>query len=495
MKIKKLLKDIPVEQVKGSKEIEISGVCANSKRVVPGNLFIAKKGFLDDGSRYIEEAVSSGASAVLTDIYDPSLKNVTQIICKNVAAVEPFIVSNFYEHPSKDLFMVGITGTNGKTTTSFLLKHLLDTLGEPAGLIGTIEYDTGKHRYQANRTTPDVCSNHKMLREMIKYDVKSCVMEVTSHALDQGRVSLIDFDVAIFTNLTQDHLDYHHTMENYFAAKKKLFLALEPSSQLKRGKFQKAAIVNADDLWHREMLKDVRVKTWTYGLHDHADIQAKDVQLIADGTDFTVTFNGKKERFHFPLIGRFNLYNCLAVITTALSQGYSLEKIAHGVSSFPKVPGRLEPVPNSLGINIYVDYAHTDDALKNVLECLQEVKRGRIFTVFGCGGDRDRVKRPKMAKVCEEFSDYCFVTSDNPRSENPMAIIQEILTGFKDKSRFEIEVDRQKAIEKAIEVARPSDVILIAGKGHETYQIFARQTLEFDDRKVAKDCCEQLMQQ
>lgn len=491
MKLKKLLKEIPVNQVKGSKEVEITGVCSNSKLVAPGNLFIAKKGLIDDGAQYIPEAIAGGAVAIVTDIFDPTLKGVTQIIHTDVNTIEGLIAAHYYQFAANELFMVGVTGTNGKTTTSFLIKYLLDSLQSPCGLIGTIEYIIGKHRYQATRTTPDVTSNHKMLREMVLQECRSAVMEVTSHALVQGRVQNIDFDVAIFTNLTLDHLDYHHTMDNYCAAKNRLFTSLHPKKIKGKKNNTPVAIVNADSPWMEKVTAGCKAPVLKYGIEAEADLKATQIELSSSGTRFVLNYKGQAVPCQWPLVGRFNVYNCLAAVAVGLVRGESLEKVAGILEAFPAVPGRLEAVPNDLGLKIYVDFAHSDDALVNVLECLRELKKGgKIITVFGCGGDRDHTKRPKMAQACEELSDVSIVTSDNPRSEDPEEICRMVVRGFKNKDNYLIEVDRRAAIEKAIDMATPDDIILIAGKGHETYQIFAHKTIEFDDRKVARQICQ-----
>lgn len=495
MKIKKLIKDIPGIQVKGSKEVEITGVCVNSKLVSPGNMFIAKKGRADDGATYIPEAIAAGAVAIATDIYDPTLKDVVQIIHSNISEIEGRLAAQYYQFPSEELFTVGITGTNGKTTTSFLVKHLMDQVEGPCGLIGTIEYIIGQHRYQATRTTPDVCSNQKMLREMLLQGCRSAVMEVTSHALDQGRVQNIDYDVAIFSNLTLDHLDYHHTMENYCEAKRKLFLSLDPKKSKKSQHHPKTAIINADSHWHSQMLQGCNAQVIKYAIQSPADLRASNINLTSSGTTFTLEYKGQNIPCSWPLIGRHNVYNFMAAVAVGLARQIPLEKVVQCMSAVTPVPGRLEAVPNPLGLKIYVDFAHSDDALINVFECLQELKTGRIITVFGCGGDRDKTKRPKMAHACEEYSDISIVTSDNPRSEDPEEICRQVSTGFRKKSSYLIEVDRRKAIEKAIEMATPDDIILIAGKGHEPYQIFAHKTVEFDDRKVAAQICHQKAEQ
>lgn len=493
MKLRKLIKDLPLKAFKGSKEVEITGICANSKVVVPGNLFVARKGRADDGSQYIPEAIAGGAVAILTDIYDPSLKDVAQLVYPDVSALEGLVSASYYQFPSDELFLVGITGTNGKTTTTFLVKHLLDRYRGPCGLIGTIEYVVGQHRYQATRTTPDVTSNHKMLREMLRQGCKSAAMEVTSHGLDQGRVQNVDFDVAVFTNLTLEHLDYHQTMENYCQTKNRLFRSLDPKRKKKNDFKDKQAVINVDSPWASAIVEGCKAPIISYGiLNDNSVLRASEIELTGTGTSFKVNYQGQTQPFHIPLVGRFNVYNCLAAVGVGLALHIPLRDIADCFETAPTVPGRLQPVPNPLDLKIYVDFAHSDDALINVLECLQELKKGRIITIFGCGGDRDRTKRPKMAQAAEEYSDYCILTTDNPRSEEPADIAEEARRGFKKKDGYEIELDRRSAIEKAIRMATPDDIIFIAGKGHETYQIFAHKTIEFDDAKVAAQLCREI---
>ncbi|MCC5832642.1 MAG: UDP-N-acetylmuramoyl-L-alanyl-D-glutamate--2,6-diaminopimelate ligase [Chlamydiales bacterium] len=477
MNLKHLISGLPVELYKGGRDIPITGLCSHSKLVAPGNLFIAKKGTVDDGAKYIEEALASGAAAILTDLPNPFLKEVVQIIAADVSAVESEIAARYYGNPSQELFMVGVTGTNGKTTISYLVKHIFDACGLSCGMIGTIEYIIGRHHFAAQLTTPEIITNQKLLKEMVKQKCSTAVMEVSSIGLDQGRVAKIDYDAAIFTNLSQEHLDYHKTMEAYAEAKAKLFQELKPAG---------IAILNADSPWSARMRKDCSARLLTYGFDAHADLFAHSIELMPDQTRFCVTYQGRTLPFAWRLIGRFNVYNSLAAIGTALTKGIPFEALPEIIAHFPSVRGRLEPVENLNGFHIYVDYAHTPDALEKALLSLYEVKRGRILTLFGGGGNRDRTKRPQMAKAVEKYSDFAFVTSDNPRNEDPLSICEEIAQGFK-KSNFLIEVDRRSAIERAIEMANPEDLILIAGKGHETYQIFAHQTLPFDDRQIAQE--------
>lgn len=485
MKLKRLVKDLPNAEVKGSKEVEITGICAHSKQVAPGNLFIAKKGMTFDGSQYIPEAIETGAVAVLNDMFDPSLK-VTQIIHPDISEVEARLASAFHNRPGQELLMMGVTGTNGKTTISYLIKHLFDSVGMNCGLVGTIEYLIGDHSVRATHTTPDVTTNQKLLREMVNHDCRAAVMEVTSHALHQGRVREIPFDVGIFTNLSPEHLDYHKTMEAYCEEKRKLLLSLDPDSK-KKEKHPKAAIVNMDDPWAEKMTEGCRVPIITYGIACEADLKAESIFLGANGIEYTLVYQGKHYQVSLPLIGRFNVYNSLATIGTGISQGLSMADILIAVKTFPPVPGRLESVPNKRGLKLFIDFAHTPDALKNALNCLKELTKGKLIVVFGCGGDRDPYKRPQMGRIAEEYSDLSIITSDNPRSESPSDIINQIAAGFKDPSRLVMMEDRRMAIEEAIRLATPEDVILIAGRGHEPFQVFAHQTLEFKDREVAED--------
>ncbi len=493
MQLKYLIKDLSIQQIKGSLDVSITGLTAHSKLVQPGYLFIAKKGKQDDGARYVSEAISAGAKAILTDHEHADCPSqVVQLIHPQIATIVGRLAAQYYQFPSHELWMIGITGTNGKTTTSFIIKYLLDQFNHSCGLIGTIEYVVGSSYYPATLTTPDAILNHSLLRQMVQAGHRSAVMEVTSHALDQGRVDTIDYDVAIFSNLTLDHLDYHQTMENYCLAKKRLFKQLESHCPKKRG--EKVALVNADSCWQAKILEDCQAKQMTYGIQNRADIGASHVEFKPNGTYLTITYQNQTLPAYWPLIGRFNVYNCLAAIGTGLIRGIPLEAIIEKMSTLPPVKGRLQPVENNLGLNIYVDFAHSDDALLNVLECLTELKQGRLLTVFGCGGDRDQTKRPKMAEVSERFSDLTIVTSDNPRSEDPVTICSEIIQGFRSKHSYWMEIDRGQAIRRAIEMANPGDMILIAGRGHETKQIFSDKMIEFNDANMATKICSEVSQ-
>jgi UDP-N-acetylmuramoyl-L-alanyl-D-glutamate--2,6-diaminopimelate ligase len=486
MKLKKILNNISGYQIKGPKDIAITGVSANSKLIGPGNLFIAKNGKTYEAAQFISKAIEAGASAVVTDLYNPFIKQTVQIIHPHVSSIEAQLVDNFYRSPSRELFTIGITGTNGKTTTSYLIKNLLDSFLGPCGLIGTIEYIVGAYHYKATHTTPDVATNQKLLREMVDRGCHSAVMEVTSHALDQRRVDKIEFDVAIFTNLTQDHLDYHQTMEKYCTAKNRLFSGLGKDNP-------KWAVVNQDSPWMPSIIQSYSGNILTYGIESSADLCASQIRYSSEGTSAVLSYKGENVEFFWPLIGRFNVYNCLAAIAVALIRQISLNDIAMLMAKSSPIKGRLESINNAKNLKIYIDFAHTDDALLNVLAALKEIKtNGRLIVVFGCGGDRDQAKRPKMAKACEKYADLCIVTSDNPRFENPNEICQQIVAGFTKPGIYQIELDRYLAIKKAIELAKPDDQILIAGKGHENYQILAHKMLDFNDSLVVSKICEQL---
>jgi UDP-N-acetylmuramoyl-L-alanyl-D-glutamate--2,6-diaminopimelate ligase len=477
MKLKKLLKELSGFEVRGSREVEVSGLSNHSQGVAPGHLFIARRGQNFDATRFIEEAVSSGAVAVLTDIYDPGFDKITQIISPDVASLEPVLAARYYGNPSQELFTVGVTGTNGKTTTAYIIQHLLPN----CGLIGTIEYIVGFHRYDAVRTTPDVVANHKLLREMIAGGCTSAVMETTSHALEQGRTAGIAFDVGVYTNLSQDHLDYHKTMDNYARAKSRLFSQVTGS-----------AVVNNDDPYHEQVLGNVQVPVLSYSIEGEADLVASSLDFSGGGTTFQLQYRDQSLTVSTSLTGRFNVSNCLAALGVALCQGIPLSSAVAALTTFPGVPGRMESISNSLGLNILVDFCHTPDALKNVLSALRESVEGRLVVVFGCGGDRDQTKRPLMGEVAEHLADLSIITSDNPRNEDPIEICNHILAGFRNRENVEVQVDRRAAIESAISNAKEGDTILVAGKGHEPTQTFAHETIAFDDRDVVRQITQSL---
>jgi UDP-N-acetylmuramoyl-L-alanyl-D-glutamate--2,6-diaminopimelate ligase len=460
MELRQLTKGLKVT-VKGSKDLSITGLTSDSRMVAPGNLFIAKRGKTHDGSQFIEMAKSSGAVAVVTDLYNPFL-DLTQIICKP-EEIEAQLASRYYGKPSKELEIIGVTGSKGKTTTTYLIKHLLDGLQKPCGLIGTVETVVGENRFFSTHTTHDVIANQKLLREMVIRGCKAAVLEVSSHGLDQKRVDEIDFDIGVFTNLYPDHLDYHRTIEEYAAAKRKLF------ERAKKG------IFNADSPWNMG-------QGLTFGI-EKGEIRAQNIRYSSSGTEFDVN----SCHFTSHLIGRFNVYNLLGAISVGIQLGAKLETIRDFLATFESVPGRLEQVP---GAPIFVDFAHTGDALENVLKALREVSK-RIIVVFGCGGNRDPGRRAGMARAAQKYADISIITSDNPRNEDPLQIIDQIVAAYQNKPH--IEPDRKKAIALALKMAEPDDTILIAGKGHEKMQIIGTQSTPFDDVLVAKEELQKLL--
>ncbi len=476
VKIKQLIKDIEGIQVKGSKEIEISGLSSHSKAVAPGDLFFAKKGSKSHGLDYVKDAFLAGAKAIVTDMFNPFYKDKTQIIVDDVAKVEPILAKKFYSDPSKDLYLIGITGTNGKTTVAYLIQHLLSTQKLLSGMIGTVEVITGKNRFFSHLTTPDVISINKYLKEMCSQGVKSCVMEVSSHALDQKRVEGLDFDHVIFTNITQDHLDYHQSFENYLKSKQKLF-------KKSYGKKKRVATINIDSPYASFMMEELDCITVSLE-NPNAHFFVKSYQLFCDHTEIVLSYQNKLLNFSYPLVGKFNIYNVVEAISCAYHAGLSFSEIEKRLKNFKSVPGRLQIVP-SKKYSVFVDFAHTEDALYQVLMTLKQINNPKIILVFGCGGDRDQDKRSKMGQVASKLADYTIITSDNPRSEDPAEIARMIQSGMLKDHSHEVILDRKEAIKKAIELASSNECVLIAGKGHESYQIFQNKTIEFNDFDVA----------
>ena len=482
MRIEALIQVIQSLTVKGPRQADIRGIACDSRQVKPGYLFVALRGTHEDGARYIQDAIERGAAAVVSEHAEWSRRDVTHIRVEDARRALAELACAFYDHPSSRLQVVGVTGTNGKTTTTYMLRDLLRADGRTPGMIGTVMYEMGRRCIPANRTTPEAADLQAMLDQMVKAGCRSAVMEVSSHALDQKRVWGIDFDVGVFTNLTRDHLDYHHTMEDYFAAKSLLFRGL--------GQMEKkaAAVINLDDPWGQQLANTGGgwSEAITYGAHSAAAVCAEDVEVGAAGSAFRVRTPWGAAAVRLQLMGRYNVSNALAAIAAGGALGLQPEFMAGVLEKFESAPGRLEPIPNGKGLRVYVDYAHTDDALQNVLSTLREIAPKRLLVVFGCGGDRDKSKRPLMAAAAAQWADYAIVTSDNPRTEDPAQIVEEIAAGFGHSTRFEKILDREQAIARAFEMARRDDVVLIAGKGHENYQEFARTVIPFDDREVAR---------
>ncbi len=480
MTIKELLHSAGIKQRSGD-EFVVRGVAANSKQVGEGFVFIAIKGCRGDGNMYIEEAINNGARLIVRDTGSgirSGYRGVAVLEVKDARKAAALLSSAFYGHPSRRMHMVGITGTNGKTTVTYLIEAIVRKAGHVPGVIGTINYRYKDRVVAASNTTPGPVELQAMLEEMRSCGVSYVAMEVSSHALHQQRTAGIDFSSAIFTNITQDHLDYHKTAARYFTAKSMLFRSLANGS---------LAIINADDGRAAALKRLTKARIKTYGMRKKADYCAKDISFDLTHTEFTLSYGKKQERIRTCLIGEYNVYNVLAAAAWALTSGFSLETVKAAIEEFGVVPGRLEKIASNRGYAVFVDYAHTEDALRNVLKTLQQLPRKRIIVVFGCGGERDRSKRAKMGRVASEMADLVIITSDNPRSEDPDFIAQEIRQGIL-KDNYRLILDRAEAIKEALGIAGSGDIVLLAGKGHEDYQVLKDAKIPFDDREVARRC-------
>jgi len=479
--LSQLLAATAVTETNADPQTRVESLCYDTRQAAPGALFFALRGVKAEGNQFVAQAAELGAMAVVSDAASAACA-LPFVQVPDARAAMADMAAAFHGHPAAKLKVMGVTGTNGKTTTAFLLKHLLDADQRRCGLIGTIKYCIGDEEMDAPRTTPESPDLQELLARMVDVGSKAVAMEVSSHALVQHRVRGIEFDAAVFTNLTQDHLDYHKTMEAYFSAKALLFENLSKQTA-KKGR----AILNADDRYGR-LLKErlgKKVPVITYGLGASAGFRATDVKFDATGSTFHLQAKGRSYLVRLPLIGAFNIYNALGALAAASAMGMELRAAVAAMVMAPQVPGRLQRVPAKRSFQVFVDYAHTDDALRNVLRTLRELNPNRLITVFGCGGDRDRAKRPLMAAAAEEFSDWSVLTSDNPRSEDPLAILADIRAGLRGHQHEEI-ADRETAIRQAVERAGPGDIVLIAGKGHETYQEVAGEKIPFDDVIMAR---------
>jgi UDP-N-acetylmuramoyl-L-alanyl-D-glutamate--2,6-diaminopimelate ligase len=465
--------------------IQITSIENDNRKVKQGSLFICLKGYTVDGHDFAQSAVSNGAVAIIAE------KNldveVPVILVKDTYRAMAIVADIFYGQPSKKLHIIGITGTNGKTTTSHLIERIFANFQLKTGLIGTMYTKIGEEITENKNTTPESLTLQKTFREMVDQKVEVSVMEVSSHALVMGRVHRTDFDIAVFTNLSQDHLDYHGTMQEYKHAKGLLFSQLGNSFNPQKPKF---AILNADEETSEDFMKMTAAHLFTYGIDNKADIMAKNIRMTPNGTAFDVLINNKYFPINIQLAGKFNIYNVLASICAALVSKIPLNDIISTLETIEGVKGRFELVKAGQDFTVIVDYAHTPEALENVLKTIKQFSQSDIYVVVGCGGDRDKTKRPLMAQIACEYATHPIFTSDNPRSESPEKILRDMETGVEGKS-FQSIVDRREAIKFAISQAKANDVILIAGKGHETYQIIGNQVLDFDDCQVAKEAIEE----
>ena len=482
MRLESITRIVQPIQARGPLNVDIEGIAYDSRQVKDNYLFVALRGQQDDGAAYIEDALRRGAVAVVSEEDRWPRRNIAHILVEDARRALAEISCAFYDHPSQKIPLVGITGTNGKTTTSFMVREILAAEGRQPGLIGTVRYEIGPRVIPASRTTPEAPDIQFMLDQMVRSGCRSAVMEVSSHALKQRRVWGTDYDVGVFTNLTHDHLDYHKTMEEYFDAKMQLFRGL--GLQHKRA----SAVVNLDDEWGRELIRTngLQARLITYGEHPSADVRAEDVELDAHGTRFVVHTPWGATEAHLRLLGRFNVSNALAAIAASGALGIAPERCAAILAGMNTVPGRLERFVSPRGFHVFVDYAHTEDALAHVLDTLRELAPRRLIVLFGCGGNRDRSKRAAMGSVAHQRADFTILTSDNPRRERPESILAEIEQGIPTPERHEVIADREEAIARALSIAERGDIVLVAGKGHENVQEFASTIVPFDDREVVR---------
>lgn len=486
MKLRDILSGLKINKLVGSDEIEIKGITTSSNEVNKGFMFIAIKGNKADGHNFINAALESGASSIVLEKMKLRQSNSSTIVeVKDTRGALPVIASNFYENPSSKMKLVGITGTNGKTTISYLLEAIWKEEDLNSGVVGTIANKYMDKLFEATLTTPDPIELTRMLSDMYKSGVTNVAIEVSSHALDLKRVDGCEFDAAIFTNLTQDHLDYHGSFDNYFEAKKRLFTEVLKTSP----KENKYSIINIDDPYGQKLFNSIYGIKLGYSLKNkNADIYPENFNLSDKGISTSIKTPRGRLILESKLLGEHNLYNLMAAAGTALMVGSSIESIEKALNNISHIPGRLESINNRLGINILVDYAHTPDALENVLLSLRPICKGKLITVIGCGGDRDKKKRPIMGEIAANNSDYLIITSDNPRTEDPVSIVEDIADGIKnrDMEKVKIIVDREKAISYAVNLAEADDTVIIAGKGHEDYQIIGENKFHFDDTEIAK---------
>ncbi|MFN3133944.1 MAG: UDP-N-acetylmuramoyl-L-alanyl-D-glutamate--2,6-diaminopimelate ligase [Candidatus Kryptonium sp.] len=485
MKLSEILKYLKVKKFVGDENLNVSGIAYDSREVDEGELFVAIKGLNVDGHRFIPEAVLGGAVAIILedDLIDDNYfieRNVAKIVVPDSRKALAVASSVFYGFPSQKLKLIGVTGTNGKTTTTHLIKSILEFGGMKAGLIGTINYVIGDEIIPAGQTTPESLEINRFISKMVEKGISSCVMEVSSHALALDRVYGLDFDVGVFTNLTHDHLDFHQTFEAYFQAKKILFDSLKQSAY---------AVYNIDDPHGERIVADTKAMKLSYGKNERADVRIKEFRLGFDGTYVIVQVpTGAELEISSKLIGEFNVYNISSAVAVGYILGIELEDIKRGIEAVESVKGRFERIVSPDGYTVIIDYAHTPDALEKCIDAILKMREqlggGKLITVFGCGGDRDKSKRPIMGRISTEKSDITVITSDNPRFEDPEGIISDILKGVKENSVYYVFVDRKEAIERALEMAERNDIVLIAGKGHEEYQIIRDIKVPFSDSQV-----------
>ena len=472
MKLSKLLCNVPTRGA--YQDMDIKGVAYDSRRVRPGFLFVAIRGYQTDGHKFIESAISAGAAAILAEEEVPCW--VPVLVAEDTRKALALVSSVWFGEAHKRMRFIGVTGTNGKTTVTYLLKRILELSGRKCGLIGTNQNMIGDRILPAERTTPESYELHELFSQMAEEGVEDVIMEVSSHSLALSRVHGILFEAGIFTNLTQDHLDFHGTMEAYLAEKAKLF------------GMSRYGIVNGDDPAAEKLTQSASAEILRYGIRSECDLRATDVRMYARGVRFHVDCRGMGAEVKLGIPGEFSVYNALAAIGAALMLGVGMENVVNGLALSHTVKGRAEVVPLPRPFTVMIDYAHTPDGLQNIISAVRGFAAKRVITLFGCGGDRDKTKRPKMGKIAAELSDFCIVTSDNPRTEDPEAIIRDILAGMVGyEGKFDVVTDRREAIAHALSIAGEDDVVILAGKGHETYQIVGTEKRDFDEREILRE--------
>ena len=482
MQLKDLIQNVSPLKTIGDLSVEVKKIAYDSRQVEEGSLFICIEGFKTDGHKYIKNAIQNGAVAIIVEKeLEEYPEGISIVEVADSRESMAYLAATFFNNPLEKLELIGVTGTNGKTTTTYLIKGMLDKAGKATGLIGSIKNIVGEKTLPATRTTPESLDLYALFAEMVEANLSHVVMEVSSHALDLKRVQGMDYRAAIFTNISQDHLDYHHSIDEYLLAKSRLF------QQVEAGGF---SIVNIDDPKSEQIIDAARGEILSYGINKNADFQARNIKLDSTGVSFDV-----QGRYNFSiqmkLAGLFNVYNTLAAIACGYAMGLSGDEIKDGLENVNGVAGRFELVDEGQDFTVVVDYAHTPDGMENVLKTAHELTEGKTIIVFGCGGDRDKGKRPEMGRIAAQYGDLVILTSDNPRSEDPLAIIKDIEKGMENsETPYEIFPDRREAIFYAIEKAAPGDMVLLFGKGHETYQIFRDKIIPFDDRQVAREALE-----
>lgn len=481
MNLKKLLEGLDYSVLQGNDSVEINNIQYDSRKIQKGDVFFCIKGFNVDGHKFISSVLKKGASAIMCEDDVVGYEADTTIIkVKDGRKALALCSANFYGRPAEKMRIIGITGTNGKTTSAFMIKSILEEAGYKVGLIGTIANYIGNEKLHSERTTPESLELHELFKKMVDNGVEYCVMEVSSHSLSLNRVYGVEFCQGMFTNLTQDHLDFHKTFDNYYKAKLELF------------KNSVNSIVNIDDSYGKQVIEDANNNKISYGIKEDADVKAEHISMHPRGVEFKILYKGNCENVELQIPGNYNVYNALGSAAVCLNEGVDIQKVIRGLNGV-QVPGRCEIVTKkyNLAFDVIVDYAHTPDGLQNILETAREFTKGRLISVFGCGGDRDKAKRPIMGKIGSELSDIAIITSDNPRTEEPNKIIEDVISGII-KDNYIVITDRREGIKKAMEIAKKGDVIVVAGKGHEDYQVLKNGTIHFDEREVIAEIVKEL---